>query len=140
MRRRFQIRPIRGNRSWGDGIHISGGGGYEHDGQGPQNPPPLPRIFIQKRDMGVCYKYKVHTYQVNVFLQIIISWTVYHIIYGVRRVSGLRREPASLREEPHTDPHILLRKMIPTLSLQVLCGCSVNGTRNIKALLWLIII
>ena len=39
----------------------------------------------------------------------------------------------SLREEPHTDPHLPLKMMIPTLSwktLRVLCGCSVHGTRN----------
>ena len=43
----------------------------------------------------------------------------------------------SLREEPHTDPNIPMKKMIPTLSgqtpiflLRVLTGCSVHGTRN----------
>ena len=43
----------------------------------------------------------------------------------------------SLREKPHTDPHHPLKKTIPTLSwqtptlsLRVLCGCSVHGTRN----------
>ena len=52
-------------------------------------------------------------------------------------MAGQKNEDCSLREELHTDPHIPVRKMIPTLSwqppthsLRVLCGCSVHGTPN----------
>ena len=50
---------------------------------------------------------------------------------------GITSGTCSLRGEPHTNPHPPLKKrtptlswQTPTLSLRVLCGCSVHGTRN----------
>ena len=58
---------------------------------------------------------------------------------------GITYGTYSLRWEPHTDPHIPLKKMIPnlswktpTLSLRVLCGCSVHCS-NHSYILYLII-
>ena len=57
---------------------------------------------------------------------------------GVRRVAGLHREFLVSVENP-TDPYIPLKKrtptlskQTPTLSLKVLCKCSVHGTRNVR--------
>ena len=58
---------------------------------------------------------------------------------GLRRTPGLRRKLLVSVKNPCTDPRPALKKMIPTLSwqtptisLRVLCGCSVHGTRNEK--------
>ena len=56
------------------------------------------------------------------------SMTIYSISIQYKR--DLTASTKYLRGELHTDPNIPLKKMTTTLSLRVLCGCSVHGTRN----------